>query len=73
MKTDIIVDWDLCGDPRNCKKCMQICPQALFIMYSPDWESDDPDVWRLDVAFTDLCIRCGDCVAVCPKNAITIK
>lgn len=72
MKTDIVVNYDKCGDPRECKKCLQICAPALFLLYSPDDESDDPDVWRVDVAFTDLCTRCGDCVEVCPKEAITL-
>ncbi|MBD3158992.1 MAG: 4Fe-4S ferredoxin [Candidatus Lokiarchaeota archaeon] len=72
MKTDIVVNYDKCGDPRECKKCLQICAPALFLLYSTDDESDDPDVWRVDVAFTDLCTRCGDCVEVCPKEAITL-
>jgi formate hydrogenlyase subunit 6/NADH:ubiquinone oxidoreductase subunit I len=73
MKTDIVVDHATCGDPRECKKCMQICAPALFMMYSPDYENNDPTEWRVDVAFTDLCTRCGDCVSVCPKGAITLK
>jgi len=73
MKTDIIVDYAKCGDPRKCKKCLQVCPPALFMMYSPDYESNDPSEWRVDVAFTDLCTRCGDCVTVCPNNAIILK
>lgn len=63
---------DLCGDPRNCKRCMTVCPLALFIMYPPDYVSNDPQEWRIDVAFTDLCTRCGKCTAICPKQAIRI-
>ncbi|MFX0108773.1 MAG: 4Fe-4S dicluster domain-containing protein [Candidatus Hodarchaeota archaeon] len=51
---------------------MQICPQALFIMYPPDFISNDPQEGRVDVAFTDICTRCGQCVDVCPKKAIQI-
>ncbi|RDE14506.1 MAG: hypothetical protein C4K47_04000 [Candidatus Thorarchaeota archaeon] len=67
------VDYGKCGDPRECKKCLLACPSALFILYSPDRESNDPSVWRVDVAFTDLCTRCLDCVNACPKGAIRIK
>ncbi len=72
-KTDIIVDYVKCGDPRECRQCMQVCPPALFMMYSPDYESNDPIEWRVDVAFTDQCTRCGDCVRVCPHEAIQLK
>ncbi len=72
MKTQILVDYETCGDPRECKKCLRICPGALFMMYSPDKESNDPEDWRVDVAFTDLCTRCEDCVEACPKGAIAI-
>lgn len=73
MKTKIVVDHEKCTDPQSCKKCMQVCPHALFICYSPDYESNDPDIWRVDVAFTDLCTRCNDCVNICPENAISIS
>ncbi|MEM2143099.1 MAG: 4Fe-4S binding protein [Candidatus Thorarchaeota archaeon] len=72
-RTQIRVDHGLCKDPRTCKKCLQICPQALFMCYSPDDVSNDPKVWRVDVAFVDLCTRCGDCVRVCPVGAITVR
>ena len=72
MKTKIAVDYEKCTDPLSCKKCMQVCPHALFICYSPDNESNDPDIWRVDVAFTDLCTRCNDCIDICPRDAISI-
>jgi ferredoxin len=71
-KTKIIIDAEKCGDPRECKVCLRTCPLALFIMYPPEYEPNDPDLWRVDVAFTDLCTRCNDCVTACPKDAITI-
>ncbi|RDE15262.1 MAG: ferredoxin [Candidatus Thorarchaeota archaeon] len=73
MKTKIVVDYDKCKDPRICKKCLQICPPAIFILYSPDYINNDPTDWRVDVAFTDLCTRCNQCVDICPLDAITIK
>ena len=72
MKTKILVDMDLCGDPRECKKCMQICPLALFIMYPPSEIDNDPQEWKADVAFTDLCTRCNKCVDVCPNGAVKV-
>jgi ferredoxin len=72
MKTKILLDMEACGDPRECMKCMQICPPALIIMYPPDYESNDPAEWKVDVAFTDLCTRCNACVDVCPKEAIRV-
>ncbi|TFG31173.1 hypothetical protein EU527_13140 [Candidatus Thorarchaeota archaeon] len=73
MKTKIIVDYSKCTDPQSCKKCLQICPPAIFILYPPDYNSNEPIEWRVDVAFTDLCTRCNQCVEICPLGAITIK
>lgn len=72
MKTKIIIDYEKCGDPRECKKCLQVCPLALFIMYPPSYEENDPQEWKVDVAFTDQCTKCLDCINVCPHEAITI-
>jgi formate hydrogenlyase subunit 6/NADH:ubiquinone oxidoreductase subunit I len=73
LKIKIIIDYQKCGDPRECKKCLQICPLALFIMYPPSYEDNDPQEWKVDVAFTDQCTRCNDCVDICPHAAISIS
>ena len=44
----------------RCKKCVRICPSALFTL------QEDKGI-EVNV---DDCISCGHCVAVCPTNSI---
>ena len=44
----------------RCKKCVRICPSALFTLQ----EGKGIEV------NADDCISCGHCVAVCPTNSI---
>ena len=44
----------------RCKKCVRICPSALFTL------QEDKGI----EVNADDCISCGHCVAVCPTNSI---
>lgn len=44
----------------HCKKCIRICPSALFAQNSDG---------NIEV-HTNYCISCGHCVAVCPTDSI---
>jgi len=53
-------------DPEACKHdgiCVRICPDAVFVQKEKDAV---PEPLR-----SDLCISCGQCVAICPHDAIT--
>jgi ferredoxin len=73
MKTKIKIDHTKCTKPEDCRKCLQVCPPAIFIINSPEKYSNDPKEWRIDVVFTDLCTKCYECINVCPMDAIEIK
>jgi len=72
MKTKITIDYSKCTAPETCRKCLQVCPPAIFMLFSPETDSNDPKIWRIDVVFTDLCTKCHACTQVCPTGAIEI-
>ena len=74
----IEIDHSKCDVPMLCKKCLQVCPTAVFEIQTLKMErfkETDPresGVFRLDVFYRDKCIACNDCVDVCPVDAIKI-
>ena len=74
----ISVDYDKCMTPMACRKCLQICPQAVFVVNVVKMvkfvETDihEPGAYRVRALFQDKCVVCDDCRAVCPVGALTI-
>ncbi len=74
----IEIDYAKCTNPMLCKKCLQVCPTAVFEIQTLKMERmretdpRDPEAFRLDVFYRDRCTACNDCVTVCPVEAITI-
>jgi len=74
----IEIDYSKCTNPMLCKKCIQVCPTAVFEIQTLKMERlketdlGDPDAFKLDVFYRDRCTACNDCVNVCPVDAIKI-
>lgn len=77
----ITIDLEKCTVPFLCKKCLQICPNAVFhttrVMQKEERLKEmDP---RVDGNYTvfasrrDKCILCDKCLDVCPVDAIKIE
>ena len=77
----ITIDQEKCTVPFLCKKCLQICPEAVFtvgcVMAKEERLKEmDPRIdgnYRLGASFTDKCIVCNKCIDVCPVDAIKIE
>lgn len=77
----ITVDQNKCTVPFLCKKCLQICPAAVFsveraMKKEKRLEEMDPRVdgnYVLHAMRRDKCTGCNLCIEVCPVNAITIE
>ncbi|MHB1421222.1 MAG: 4Fe-4S dicluster domain-containing protein [Bacillota bacterium] len=73
------VDHEKCTVPLACKKCLLICPQAVFfvetVKYVKYEENDikDPGAYKNIPRHRDKCTGCMECVKVCPKDAITVR
>ena len=79
-KTYPLIEIDLkkCLTPFDCKRCLQICPQAVFrvteekVEKGRETDPEEPGAYKLQAIFMDKCSMCGDCLAVCPVDAIKI-
>ncbi|MFH1002858.1 MAG: 4Fe-4S dicluster domain-containing protein [Chloroflexota bacterium] len=74
----IEIDATRCLTPFDCKRCLEICPQAVFqvtgVKFEEGRETDprEPHAYRLEALFMDKCSMCGDCVEVCSTGALSM-
>ena len=74
----ISLDYTKCTTPFDCKKCLQVCPPGVFWVLPvknvkfQETDQKEPGAWKLTVQYRALCTNCGQCVEVCPVDAITI-
>ncbi len=76
MMPQIEIDKEKCNSPFECKSCLQICPQAVFVVAPTKIErlkETEPENYEVQAVFRDKCTVCMDCVKVCPAGAIKIK
>jgi len=76
MIPQVTIDKEKCTTPFECKKCLQVCPQAVFVVGPTNVErfkETDPRDYDVQAVFRDKCIGCMDCVKVCPTGAIRVK
>jgi formate hydrogenlyase subunit 6/NADH:ubiquinone oxidoreductase subunit I len=77
----ITIDMEKCTIPFMCKKCLQICPMAVFnvqrvMSREKRLEETDPRIdgnYLLRVSRRDKCTMCNLCVEACPIHAIKIE
>ncbi len=73
----IQIKWDdkKCSSPQECRKCLDACPPAVFIIYPRDGRKPGKatENWAIMPLFLSLCTGCDICEEICPENAITVS
>jgi len=64
-----------CTDPKNCMKCVEVCPAKIFVLKPLGTKkmSDYVKKREIKAIFTDLCNGCMECVEICPEQCIRIE
>ncbi len=76
MKNHYNVEWsnERCPNPHECGRCLEVCPEAVFALYSPNREEGiPPEDYVISPAMQYFCNGCGACLDVCPNNALALK
>ncbi len=70
----IEIDEDKCKVPRECHRCLEVCPESVFMTYPriPRRPGKKAEDWVIVPVHLTLCSVCGICVAACPSNAIAV-
>lgn len=76
MLAEISIDYELCKDPLNCRKCLSICPSVVFVCGPTKiWKGreTDPSEYKIVGRYYDKCSGCLDCVEACPTGAVKVE
>ncbi len=79
QKVRIDIDRQRCRfamfDPTGCKRCLEVCPTALFgvVPAQKRIPGAAPISYRIEVTWPEQCIGCGACINACPHDAIRIQ
>ena len=74
----IEIDHSKCTVPFDCKKCLGVCPTAVFSVHAVkvekyrETDKKEAGTYSLDAPYRDKCTACNKCIDVCPVDAITI-
>ena len=71
----IKIDTRVCGDPLDCRLCLDRCPEKVFGTYPrvPREQGVLARDWVIVPIFTSQCTTCLECVAFCPQQAISVR
>ena len=75
---EIKIDSSKCTTPFDCKKCLQVCPIAVFnveavkVVKFRETDKKEPGTFVLSAPHRDKCIVCNRCLEVCPVDALKI-
>ena len=71
----IEINEEKCKSPRECLKCLQACPELIFIIYPRDARAPGKRAgnWAIVPVLKSLCTGCKICEEICPEKAVTVS
>lgn len=71
-------DKEKCIGVQECKECLKICPQSVFMMNPKGGMrkfkiADEAEGYELWIVYETMCTGCNWCVKVCPTQALSIE
>jgi ferredoxin len=71
----IQIDLQACGNPLDCRLCLERCPEKVFGTYprvrrAPNVAAQD---WVVTPIFATQCTGCRECLSFCPHQAISLS
>ena len=78
INPNIDIDRKLCTTPFDCKRCIRLCPTAVFTVHAlknergKETDKTVPGNYALAVSYRDQCTGCMKCVEICPVDALTV-
>lgn len=71
----IHVDHQACNNARECRLCLDRCPEKVFGTYpqkprAPGIAAGD---WTAAALFASQCTGCRECLTFCPQHAISLQ
>lgn len=63
-----------CTSPRDCRRCLEVCPEGVFMMYPETLRRPGRRAgsWVIAPARATRCTGCMVCVGKCPNVAISV-
>lgn len=75
LKSKININSELCGNPLECRMCLDRCPQKVFGTYPRQRREPGKYAgnWVIFPLFPTQCTKCMECVSFCPRHAISVS
>ncbi len=75
MTMKIETNTEACGNPLDCRLCLDRCPEKVFGTYprGRTYPGAAPRDWVIIPMFASQCTGCYECLAFCPQKAISVQ